>query len=69
MWDNVEDARLTLRTRMTSSRPRAWIKQVKNRFQLTIHKLRRLGESELDFGRTISPRPQRYRRVMADSGG
>ena len=34
---------------MTFSRSRASINKYKQRFQLTIHKLRKLGESEIDF--------------------
>jgi 3'-5' exoribonuclease len=48
MWDNVEDA-------MDSFDPEDFLKvkgllnRYKNRFQITIHKLRRLNDSEVDF--------------------
>jgi 3'-5' exoribonuclease len=48
MWDNVEDA-LDAFEQDDYLKIKGLINKYKNRFQLTIHKLRRLGESEIDF--------------------
>src|SRR6202051_2549830 len=48
MWDNVEDA-LDAFDQDDFIKVKGLINKYKNRFQLTIHKLRRLGESEVDF--------------------
>src|SRR6202162_1289760 len=48
MWDNVEDA-IDGCTQDDFIKVKGLINKYKNRFQLTIHKLRRLGESEVDF--------------------
>ena len=48
MWDNVEDA-LDAFEQDDFLKIKGLINKYKNRFQLTIHKLRRLGESEIDF--------------------
>lgn len=48
MWDNVEDA-LDAFEQDDFIKVKGLINKYKNRFQLTIHKLRRLGESEIDF--------------------
>jgi 3'-5' exoribonuclease len=48
MWDNVEDA-LDAFEQDDFLKVKGLINKYKNRFQLTIHKLRRLGESEIDF--------------------
>src|SRR5436853_7367535 len=49
MWDNVEDA-IDGCNQDDFIKVKGLINRYKNRFQLTIHKLRRLGESEVDFG-------------------
>src|SRR5258706_7718551 len=49
MWDNVEDARDAF-DQEDFVKIKALLNKYKNRFQLTIHKLRKLGESEIDFG-------------------
>jgi 3'-5' exoribonuclease len=48
MWDNVEDA-IDAFGQEDFVKVKGLINKYKNRFQLTIHKLRRLGESEVDF--------------------
>ena len=48
MWDNVEDA-LDAFEQDDFLKVKGLINKYKNRFQLTIHKLRKLGESEVDF--------------------
>ncbi len=49
MWDNVEDS-LDAFDQEDFVKIKALLNKYKNRFQLTIHKLRKLGESEIDFG-------------------
>jgi 3'-5' exoribonuclease len=48
MWDNVEDS-LNVFEQDDYIKVKGLINRYKNRFQLTIHKLRKLGESEVDF--------------------
>jgi 3'-5' exoribonuclease len=48
MWDNVEDA-IDACDQDDFVKVKGLINKYKNRFQLTIHKMRRLGESEVDF--------------------
>src|ERR1700739_251176 len=48
MWDNVEDV-LDAFEQDDFLKIKGLINKYKNRFQLTIHKLRRLGETEIDF--------------------
>src|SRR5262245_26129498 len=48
MWDNVEDA-LDAFQQDDFLKVKGLLNRYKNRFQLTIHKLRRLGDSEVDF--------------------
>lgn len=48
MWDNVEEA-LEAFEQDDFLKIKGLINKYKNRFQLTIHKLRKLGESEIDF--------------------
>jgi len=48
MWDNVEEA-LDAFEQEDFVKVKGLINKYKNRFQLTIHKLRRLGEQEIDF--------------------
>ncbi len=48
MWDNVEEV-LNAFEQDDFLKVKGLINKYKNRFQLTIHKLRRLGESEIDF--------------------
>jgi 3'-5' exoribonuclease len=48
MWDNVEDA-IDCCDQDDFIKVKGLINKYKNRFQLTIHKLRRMGESEVDF--------------------
>lgn len=49
MWDNVEDA-LDAFEQEDFLKIKGLLNKYKNRFQLTIHKLRKLGDSEVDFG-------------------
>src|SRR6185503_2233818 len=48
MWDNVEDA-IDVVEQEDSLKGKGLLNRYKNRFQLTIHKLRKLGDSEVDF--------------------
>src|SRR5439155_14497984 len=48
MWDNVEDA-IDAFEQDDFLKVKDLLNKYKNRFQITIHKLRRLGESEVDF--------------------
>ena len=48
MWDNVEDA-LTAFEQDDFLKIKGLLNKYKNRFQITIHKLRKLGDSEIDF--------------------
>lgn len=48
MWDNVEDA-LDAFQQDDFLKVKGLVNKYRNRFQLTIHKLRKLGESEVDF--------------------
>src|SRR6266436_6268526 len=48
MWDNVEEV-LEAFEQDDFLKIKGLINRYKNRFQLTIHKLRKLGESEIDF--------------------
>ncbi|HET8827054.1 MAG TPA: HD domain-containing protein [Terriglobales bacterium] len=49
MWDNVEDS-LDAFEQEDFLKIKGLLNKYKNRFQLTIHKLRKLGDSEIDFG-------------------
>jgi 3'-5' exoribonuclease len=48
MWDNVEDA-IDSFDQEDFLKIKGLLNKYKNRFQLTIHKLRKLGDSEVDF--------------------
>ena len=48
MWDNVQDA-LDAFEQDDFVKIKGLLNKYKNRFQITIHKLRRLGDSEVDF--------------------
>src|ERR1700758_1109083 len=48
MWDNVEDA-IDAFEQDDFVKVKGLLNKYKNRFQITIHKLRRLGEAEVDF--------------------
>jgi 3'-5' exoribonuclease len=48
MWDNVDDV-LNAFEQDDFLKVKGLINKYKNRFQLTIHKLRKLGESEIEF--------------------
>jgi len=48
MWDNVEDS-IDAFEQEDFLKVKGLLNKYKNRFQLTIHKLRRLGDSEVDF--------------------
>ena len=48
MWDNVEEV-LNAFEQDDFLKIKGLVNKYKNRFQLTIHKLRRLGESEIEF--------------------
>src|SRR5215472_16637959 len=48
MWDNVEDA-IDVFEQEDFVKVKGLLNKYKNRFQITIHKIRRLGESEVDF--------------------
>src|SRR3974377_1645077 len=48
MWDNVEDAPAALE-QDDFIKVKGLINKYNNRFQLTIHKLRKLGETEIEY--------------------
>src|SRR3974390_2480049 len=48
MWDNVEEV-LDAFEQDDFIKVKGLLNKYKNRFQLTVHKLRKLGESEIDF--------------------
>src|SRR6202167_2522854 len=48
MWDNVEEV-LNVFEQDDFVKVKGLVNKYKNRFQLTIHKLRKLGESEIEF--------------------
>jgi len=48
MWDNVEDA-IDAFEQDDFLKVKGLLNKYKNRFQITIHKLRKLGETEIDF--------------------
>ena len=48
MWDNVEDA-LDIFEQDDFLKIKGLLNKYKNRFQITIHKLRRMADSEVDF--------------------
>src|SRR5260221_11362434 len=48
MWDNVEDA-LDAFEQEDFLKVKGLLNKYKNRFQITIHKLRRMADSEVDF--------------------
>jgi 3'-5' exoribonuclease len=48
MWDNVEDA-LDVFEQEDFLKIKGLLNKYKNRFQITIHKIRKLGDSEVDF--------------------
>lgn len=48
MWDNVEEV-LNAFEQDDFLKIKGLVNKYKNRFQLTIHKVRKLGESEIDF--------------------
>jgi 3'-5' exoribonuclease len=48
MWDNVEEV-LTVFEQDDFLKIKGLVNKYKNRFQLTIHKLRKLGDSEIEF--------------------
>ena len=48
MWDNVEDA-IDVFEQDDFIKVKGRLNKYKNRFQLTIHKLRQMGDSEIDF--------------------
>ena len=48
MWDNVEDA-LDAFDQEDFLKIKGLLNKYKNRFQITIHKLRKLGDTEVDF--------------------
>src|SRR5712671_394905 len=48
MWDNVEEV-LEAFDQDDFLKIKGLVNKYKNRFQLTIHKLRKLGDSEIDF--------------------
>src|SRR5579871_4949584 len=48
MWDNVEDA-LNAFEQDDFLKIKGLLNKYKNRFQITIHKLRRLGDAEIDY--------------------
>ena len=65
MWDNVEEV-LNAFEQDDFLKIKGLVNKYKNRFQLTIHKLRKLGESEIDFSDYLPKTTKKYRRTLAD---
>jgi 3'-5' exoribonuclease len=57
MWDNVEDA-LDAFEQEDFLKVKGLLNKYKNRFQITIHKLRRLSDSEVDFADYLPKTPK-----------
>jgi 3'-5' exoribonuclease len=57
MWDNVEEV-LDAFEQDDFLKIKGLINKYKNRFQLTVHKLRKLGESEIDFADYLPKTPK-----------
>src|SRR5277367_553840 len=57
MWDNVEDA-IDAFEQDDFLKVKGLLNKYKNRFQITIHKLRRLGDSEIDFSDYLPKTPK-----------
>ena len=68
MWDNVEEV-LNAFEQDDFLKIKGLVNKYKNRFQLTIHKLRKLGESEIEFADYLPKTTREHRRTLADSGG
>ena len=67
MWDNVEDA-IDAFEQDDFVKVKGLLNKYKNRFQITIHKLRRLGDSESRLLRLFAQDHQRHWRTVADAG-
>ena len=67
MWDNVEEV-LNAFEQDDFLKIKGLVNKYKNRFQLTIHKLRKLGESEIEFSDYLPKTTREYRRTLADAG-
>src|ERR1700676_4465231 len=63
MWDNVEDA-IDACNQDDFVKVKGLINKYKNRFQFTIHKLRRMGESKVDFADS----PPKRQKILASCG-
>jgi 3'-5' exoribonuclease len=57
MWDNVEEV-LNAFEQDDFLKVKGLVNKYKNRFQLTIHKLRKLGESEIEFADYLPKTPR-----------
>ncbi len=66
MWDNVEEF-ITTFEQDDFLKIKGLINKYKNRFQLTIHKLRRMGEAEIDYTDYLPKDYKGYWRTVADA--
>src|SRR6202522_3898691 len=57
MWDNVEEV-LNAFEQDDFLKVKGLVNKYKNRFQLTIHKLRKLGDSEIEFADYLPKTPR-----------
>ena len=67
MWDNVEEF-LNAFEQDDFVKIKGLINKYNSRWQLTIHKIRRLGDSEMQLRRLPAQDDQRYRRALANAG-
>ncbi len=68
MWDNVEDA-LDAFEQDDFLKIKGLLNKYKNRFQLTIHKLRRLGDTEIEFADYLPKTTKNIDELWGSLGG
>ncbi len=68
MWDNVEEA-IDSFEQDDFLKVKGLLNKYKNRFQITIHKVRRMGESEVDYADYLPKTTKDVAQLWADLGG
>ena len=68
MWDNVEDA-IDAFDQDDFIKIKGLINKYKDRFQITIHKLRKLGDAEIDFADYLPKTTKDIDELWQTSGG
>src|SRR5215472_7347947 len=68
MWDNVEDAMDSF-DQEDFLKVKGLLNRYKNRFQITIHKLRRLNDSEVDFADYLPKTDKDIEQLWQTLGG